>query len=311
MLPLTYSAAPFLPCHLAPYSMDLPPAWLQSCICSQIFSVPQAYTCHKHSCLKTKKLLSGALEKAKDVWKANKHRKTEEMVHHKAMSSSIQLVAVEPLLNLTSLPGIPQQVRFLVQPPWSLVEWFSVCQTTQSSSANYADLHQSLAEQRTCHEHIMPRRYQDIAPEPPAALPPPSSQVTSECTQMEPDLPPSQSPLKRCPTHASLVRRILKSPRNAFGLFQQYYATRFPDHDPGENITHNDFIDAPPNLSFTSPAHNYYPYPNQSSFLLGEWYWNDSERKSRSSFQNLLKIVGHLEFCPEDVVGKNWRLIDA
>jgi len=64
-----------------------------------------------------KKRLSGALEKAKDVWKANKHRKTEEMIHHEATSSSIQLVAAEPLLNLTSLPGIPQQVRFLVRPP--------------------------------------------------------------------------------------------------------------------------------------------------------------------------------------------------
>jgi len=57
-----------------------------------------------------KKQLSGVLEKAKDIWKANKCRKMEEMVHCEAMSSSIQLVATEPPLNLTSLPGIPQQV---------------------------------------------------------------------------------------------------------------------------------------------------------------------------------------------------------
>jgi len=102
------------------------------------------------------------------------------------------------------------------------------------------------------HECIMQRHYQDIAPEPPAVLPPPSLQVVSECTQMEPDLPPSWSPPNRCPTHALLVRRILKSPHNTFGLFWQYYATRFPDHDPGENITYNDLIDAPPDPSFTS-----------------------------------------------------------
>jgi len=160
-------------------------------------------------------------------------------------------------------------------------------------------------------ECIMPRHYWDIAPEPPAALSPPSSQVTSECMQMEPDLPPSRSPPKWCPTHVSLVRRILKSPHNAFGLFRQYYATCFPDHDPGGNITYNDLIDAPPDPLFTSPAYNYYPYPNQSSFLLREWYWNDGERKSRPSFQNLLRIVGHLEFHLEDVAGKNWWLIDA
>jgi len=151
--------------------MDLPPAWSQSCICSQILSVPQAYTCHKHSCLKMKKQLSGVLEKAKNVWKTNKHHKTEEMGHCEATNSSTQLVAAEPLLNVTFLPGIHQQVRFLIQSPWLLVEWFSVHQTIKSSSTNYTDLHQSLAEWRTCREYIMPRCYQDIAPEPPAALP--------------------------------------------------------------------------------------------------------------------------------------------
>jgi hypothetical protein len=61
----------------------------------------------------------------------------------------------------------------------------------------------------------------------------------------------------------------------------------------------------------TPPVDIYYPYPNQSSFLLGEWYWNGGEKKSQSSFQNLLQIVGHPSFRPEDVSGKNWRLIDA
>ena len=59
------------------------------------------------------------------------------------------------------------------------------------------------------------------------------------------------------------------------------------------------------------PVELYYPYPNQSSFLLGEWYWNDGVKKSQSSFQNLTKIVGHPDFRPEDVSGKNWHLIDA
>jgi hypothetical protein len=45
--------------------------------------------------------------------------------------------------------------------------------------------------------------------------------------------------------------------------------------------------------------------------LLGEWYWNDGVQKSQSSFQNLLKIVGHPEFRPEDVAGLNWQSIDA
>ena len=65
------------------------------------------------------------------------------------------------------------------------------------------------------------------------------------------------------------------------------------------------------NTSPTLSVNVYHPYPNQSSFLLGEWYWNGGEKKSQSSFQNLLEIVGHPDFCPHDVMGKSWKLIDA
>ena len=99
--------------------------------------------------------------------------------------------------------------------------------------------------------------------------------------------------------------------RNIFGLFRQYYAARFPDHDPDKNIVPNDLIDMSLDSSYTPPRRNYYPYSNQSSFLLGEWYWNDGKKKSQSSFQNLVKIIGHPEFRPEDIAGKNWQAIDA
>jgi hypothetical protein len=57
--------------------MDLPSAWCQHCVCGRTFSVPQAYSCHKRSCQKTKKRLSGALEKAKEAWQVKKRRKVE------------------------------------------------------------------------------------------------------------------------------------------------------------------------------------------------------------------------------------------
>jgi hypothetical protein len=66
-----------------------------------------------------------------------------------------------------------------------------------------------------------------------------------------------------------------------------------------------------PDIPSTLPLNTQYPYPNESSFLLGEWYWNGREKKSQSSFQQLIKIVGHPTFRPEDVAGNNWRLIDA
>jgi hypothetical protein len=42
--------------------------------------------------------------------------------------------------------------------------------------------------------------------------------------------------LQATPNVYSCVRRLLKSTQNKFGMFQQYHATHFPDHDPNENI---------------------------------------------------------------------------
>jgi hypothetical protein len=107
--------------------------------------------------------------------------------------------------------------------------------------------------------------------------------------------------------HLSPIRKILKSTCNGFRLFRQYYVAHFPDHDPAQNVSSNDLIDT----SSTLLANVYHPYPNQSSFLLGEWYWNGGEKKSQQSFQHLLEIVGHPAFHPEDIAGNNWQRIDA
>jgi hypothetical protein len=292
--------------------MDLPPAWSQTCACGRLFSVPQAYTCHKRSCQKTKKRLLCALEKAKEVWQAKKHRKIEERTQSEAAHSESHLNespnATELLLNDAPSPGVYLQVGFLTHAALSLMEGFCLCQSANDPTMDSEDQGQALAERRSRREHRqLPKRYRDIAPEPPAALPPPT-QAVAEHAQVEQDVSrPSQQP----PTHLSQVRMVFQSARNRFGLFQKYHAARFPDHDPAGNIRPHDLIDPSPEISSTIPVNNYDPYPNQSSFLLGEWYWNDGEKKSQSSFQNLLKIVGHPDFRPEDVASNNWQAIDA
>jgi len=145
---------------------------------------------------------------------------------------------------------------------------------------------------------LTPKRYRDIAPEPPAALPPAQSQITSEGSRAEQGAPPDRSP-----THLSQAKKLLKSVCNVFGLFRQYHATHFPAHDPDENISPDDLIEISSNVR---PNPDYHLYPNESSFLLGEWYWNDGDKKSQSSFQHLLKIVRHPDFHPGDVAGTNW-----
>jgi len=185
--------------------------------------------------------------------------------------------------------------------------------TCQSASIHNEDLDQPLAERRGRRENRqLPKRYRDVLPEPPAALPPAPQLVTSECAlTTSPATVPASLSSQQLPNIYSHGRKLLKSTRNKFGLFRQYHATRFPDHDPINNITRDDLMDASLDTFSGNPADSYHPYPNQSSFLLGEWYWNGGLKKTQSGFQDLIKIVGHPRFQPEDVSGTNWRLIDA
>ena len=190
--------------------------------------------------------------------------------------------------NDLPLSGTHQQVGFLIQEPPSSLMFICVHQAGKAT-VDYEDLDKSLAERRTRRgHHWLPKRYQDIAPEAPAALLP-TLQIIMVSTQAELNAPHSLS-LSPSLAPVSLVRKTLKSSHNMFGLFHQYYMTGFLDHNPGEHIQLNDLHTSTPLVR------NYSPYPNQSMFLLGEWYWNGGEKKSQSSFQNLIKIVGHLDF---------------
>lgn len=145
-----------------------------------------------------------------------------------------------------------------------------------------------------------PMRYRDVFPDPPAVLPPPPSSLACEVNPLLTLTPPPPPP----------PRKLLRSSSNKFGLFRQYYATQFPEHDPDGNIPKN-LLDTTASDSLTNTADSILPYPTLSSFLLGEWYWNDGLKKSQSSFANLIKVVGHPEFRPEDVSNVNWKLIDT
>jgi hypothetical protein len=93
--------------------MDLPSAWCQVCVCGCTFSVLQAYTFHKRSCQKTKKRLSSALEKAKEVWQSKKHQKMEIIQTPTVENPLEQTVAVEQESNEVALT-LQHEVRHLM-----------------------------------------------------------------------------------------------------------------------------------------------------------------------------------------------------
>ena len=88
---------------------------------------------------------------------------------------------------------------------------------------------------------------------------------------------------------------------NSFRLYHIYDEQTLPISDP------DDYSSDGHTVSQTSPTSDpgdpscdghavlikdqYMPYPNKSSFLLGEWYWNQGSQTSQSSFRKLLDIV--------------------
>src|ERR1700722_15003393 len=89
--------------------MEVQSAWCEVCVCGRTFSVPQAYTCHKRSCSRTKKRLANALDKAKGVWQAKKRQKLEEKIAKEA--------SMDPGPFQDECTTIVREVSFQTPPP--------------------------------------------------------------------------------------------------------------------------------------------------------------------------------------------------
>ena len=112
------------------------------------------------------------------------------------------------------------------------------------------------------------------------------------------------SDLEGSTPRSPLPSKTFKTQANSYGLFQLYHHDTVPQNDL------EDISNAADRMDIDSNANPLHPYPNQSSMLLGDWYWNQGTVKSRKSFRSLLKIVGNLEFRPEDIRGTEWTKID-
>lgn len=162
------------------------------------------------------------------------------------------------------------------------------------------------------------KRLRDILPQPVPPLPPdgldnipvietPLPEPCIDNTMMEP--PTGALPRERTP-----IRRVLDTARNSFGLFRRYLAQKFPSHDPDGDIQStdlSDIVDIQPKGTDSVTPHAYGPFPNKSSFLLGDWYWNRGAQKSQEDFKALIDIVATDDFRPRDVQDANWDKINT
>jgi hypothetical protein len=159
------------------------------------------------------------------------------------------------------------------------------------------------------------KKLRDIFPEAVPALPPvgmdvPSRSPAATGTTEEAQMAGSSGSQARGSHPVPVlgrVRKTLNTMRNIFGLFRRYHAEQFPTHDPEGDISMAMLSNVP------EPDHcasSFSPYPNQTSFRLGDWYWNGGIQKSQESFQQLLKIVGDESFDPGDIRATNWDKIN-
>jgi hypothetical protein len=118
--------------------------------------------------------------------------------------------------------------------------------------------------------------------------------------------PSSSSSQQASPEATRHLLGPLTTGRNAFGLFRHYWAEKLPSHDPESEVTASmllKIVDPGSADGGGAMVSNslFRPYPNENSFLLGEWYWNSSTQKSQQSFKGLLNIVGNASFNPTNI----------
>jgi hypothetical protein len=176
----------------------------------------------------------------------------------------------------------------------------------------------SIAERRPRRLISLPKRFQDIMPQPLPLLPPVSAVPGPPNDNIMLQAPPPPASSERQSAERSLgarIRQIFQTPKNIFGLFRRYFSETLPTHDPEE---HKDIFDLSdePIISVTPPrftdgGNPFEPFPNKSSFRLADWHWNHGVQKSCESFNRLLDIVGDPEFRPEDVRQTNWTKLNS
>jgi hypothetical protein len=165
------------------------------------------------------------------------------------------------------------------------------------------------------------KRLRDILPQAPAALIPnptlpsplPSGSPAPPSSYPPPHIPSALDVLPVQPSCQVNIRVFIDSAHNVFGIFRRYHGPEFPRHDPEReiNLSILSNIPAPPKETLaTSVSSAFHPYPNENSFLLGDWYWNHGSQKSQEDFKKLLDIVGSAKFSPRDVRGTSWNRIN-
>jgi hypothetical protein len=184
---------------------------------------------------------------------------------------------------------------------------------TEHEEPHIDDDSRSLAERRPRRRNrLLPKRYRDILPQPAPSLPPATDPPVPPASDSDSNHDLSSSNAAQSDDSRSLhsrVRKVFRTRRNIFGLVRQYFCERLPAADPEEFVTLADLSSAP--VGSLATTAKFYPFPNENSFRLGQWYWNGGVHKSQQGFKDLVNIVSDPNFDPNDVRHTKWDKINT
>jgi hypothetical protein len=137
-------------------------------------------------------------------------------------------------------------------------------------------------------------------------------------------LPPSAPDVEKEVSPCEVLRRTVFDDRswkttlpNQFGLYKKYWTLETRPHDPDSFVTNEDLREDDEESDESQEPVNsnlkknlFFPFPNWSSFRLGEWYWDDSQEKGQESFRKLIDILTSDDFSTKDIRAANWDRIN-
>ncbi|KAJ2920916.1 hypothetical protein H1R20_g16181, partial [Candolleomyces eurysporus] len=116
--------------------------------------------------------------------------------------------------------------------------------------------------------------------------------------------------------------RYSHSTMDSFGLKKHYYSDKLPVHDPDMKQTKHDLYDSPyhmhqpaddfeaqANASGDSETPSFGPFPNLSSFELGEWFYGQGVQKSLKDFKALIQLLTSPGFSISDIQNTKWKKV--
>ncbi|GJJ14857.1 hypothetical protein Clacol_009125 [Clathrus columnatus] len=126
---------------------------------------------------------------------------------------------------------------------------------------------------------------------------------------------PSRQFLQLAPKARLIFVKKFWTSTNSFGISRLYYGepSYIPDqHNTVANMTTKTLQSLPSQISNREICEAIWPYPNISSWRLGEWLWRSGDTKSLVGFKDLVNnVILAEDFTPAELHGVPWDKINS